>query len=139
MQIPLFHLAFPVTDLDAARQFYVGLLECSVGREDARWVDFNFFGHQITAHLVADELSPGPTNPVDGKAIPVRHFGVILPWEAWQALADRLQQAQVSFLVPPYIRFAGHVGEQATLFIQDPAGNGLEFKAFKDPQRVFAR
>jgi uncharacterized protein len=137
--LPSFHLAFPVTDLQAARGFYAGLLGCTIGREDASWIDFDFFGHQISAHLVDVAPEPGATNDVDGKAVPVRHFGVILGWEAWHLFAERLRAAQVAFLIEPHIRFTGQVGEQATLFIQDPAGNGLEFKSFKDPQRVFAR
>lgn len=139
MPIPPFHLAFPVTDLEATRAFYTGLLGCVVGREDARWIDFDFFGHQISAHLVDLAPEPGPTNEVDGKAVPVRHFGAVLDWDGWLALAERLRGADIVFLIEPHIRFAGQVGEQATLFIQDPSGNGLEFKAFKDPQRLFAR
>lgn len=137
--MPPFHLAFPVTDLQAARSFYAGLLGCGIGREDTRWIDFDFFGHQITAHLVDAVPARGPTNDVDGKAVPVCHFGAVLEWAAWHALAERLRAAQLSFLIAPHIRFAGQVGEQATFFIQDPAGNGLEFKSFKDPQRIFAR
>lgn len=134
-----FHLAFPVVDLEATRRFYVEVLGCRVGREDARWIDFDFYGHQITAHRVDRPPAPEPTNPVDGKDIPVRHFGAILEWQEWQCLADRLREQGVGFLIEPGIRFRGQVGEQATLFIKDPVGNGLEFKAFKDPTRVFAR
>lgn len=134
-----FHLAFPVTDLEAARTFYVQTLGCSVGREDLRWIDFNFFGHQISAHLVDATPAAGPTNTVDGQEIPVRHFGAILEWQQWQALVARLRAAGTRFLIEPQLRFAGLVGEQATLFVQDPSGNGLEFKAFKDPRRLFAR
>ncbi|MBU1191694.1 MAG: VOC family protein [Gammaproteobacteria bacterium] len=139
MPIPRFHLAFPVTDLAMTRNFYAGLLGCAVGREDTRWIDFDFFGHQISAHLVDAMPAPGPTNEVDGKAVPVRHFGAVLDWKDWHALAERLRQSDVAFLIEPHIRFAGQVGEQATLFIEDPCGNGLEFKSFKDPQRLFAR
>lgn len=139
MNLPPFHLAFPVTDIEAARAFYAGLLGCGVGREDTRWIDFDFFGHQISAHLVDEPPPSGPTNEVDGKAVPVRHFGAVLEWDAWHALADRLRGAGVDFLIEPHIRFPGQTGEQATLFIQDPSGNGLEFKAFKDPRRLFAR
>ena len=136
---PPFHLAIPVTDLQAARAFYAGLLRCAVGREASRWIDFNFFGHQLTAHLVDTAPAPGPTNEVGGKAVPVRHFGAILAWDDWHGLVERLRAAQVNFLIEPHLRFAGEAGEQATCFIQDPAGNGLEFKSFKDMQRLFAR
>ena len=134
-----FHLALPVRDLEAARTFYVDLLGCSVGRESATWIDFNFFGHQVTTHLSSEAPRPAATNPVDGKQVPVRHFGVILDWDAWQALAERLTQAGVSFLIEPYIRFRGQVGEQATMFLLDPSQNGLEFKAFRDREQIFAR
>lgn len=134
-----FHLALPVRDLEAARTFYVDLLGCSVGRESATWIDFNFFGHQVTTHLSPEEPQPAATNPVDGQQVPVRHFGVILDWDAWQALAGRLTQAGVSFLIEPYIRFRGQVGEQATMFLLDPSQNGLEFKAFRDQRQIFAR
>lgn len=137
--MPPFHLAFPVTDIEASRAFYGGLLGCAVGREDTRWIDFDFFGHQISAHLVDTAPAAEPTNQVDGKAVPVRHFGAVLEWEEWQRLAQRLRDARIEFLIEPHIRFAGQVGEQATLFITDPSGNGLEFKAFRDPQRLFAR
>lgn len=134
-----FHLALPVRDLEAARTFYVDLLGCSVGRESATWIDFNFFGHQVTTHLSPEEPQPAATNPVDGQQVPVRHFGVILDWDAWQALAERLTQADISFLIEPYIRFRGQVGEQATMFLLDPSQNGLEFKAFRDREQIFAR
>ena len=134
-----FHLALPVRDLEAARTFYIDLLGCSVGRESATWIDFNFFGHQVTTHLSPEEPQPAATNPVDGQQVPVRHFGVILDWDAWQALAERLTQAGVSFLIDPYIRFRGQVGEQATMFLLDPSQNGLEFKAFRDQKQIFAR
>ncbi len=134
-----FHLALPVRDLEAARTFYVDLLGCSVGRESATWIDFNFFGHQVTTHLSPEEAQPAATNPVDGQQVPVRHFGVILDWDAWQALAERLTQAGVSFLLEPYVRFRGQVGEQATMFLLDPSQNGLEFKAFRDQGQIFAR
>ncbi|EYF04934.1 VOC family protein [Chondromyces apiculatus] len=136
---PPFHLAFPVTDLEATRCFYGSLLGCGLGRESDRWIDFDFFGHQITAHLVDRPAHEAATNPVDGDDIPVRHFGAVLPWEAWHALRDRLRQAGTSFLVEPHIRFAGEPGEQATFFITDPGGNAIEFKSFKDPAKLFAR
>lgn len=136
---PPFHLAFPVADLATTRAFYAGFLGCAVGRESGQWIDFNFFGHQITAHLdpaLGSELSK---NPVDGKQVPVRHFGVILEWNDWQQLAERFRQAGIDFVIEPYVRFKGEVGEQATMFIADPSGNHLEFKSFKDMSRVFAR
>jgi len=137
MSMPPFHLAFPVLDLPATRAFYEGLLGCKVGRTDARWIDFDFFGHQVSAHLV-DAMPVHASNGVDGDAIPTSHWGAVLPWEQWHALADRLRSAGVTFLVPPRIRFAGQAGEQATLFLADPSGNALEFKSVKDPARLFA-
>jgi extradiol dioxygenase family protein len=137
--IPPFHLAFPVTDLEATRRFYVDVLGCRVGREDARWIDLDFLGHQLSAHLVDADASSRETNPVDGDDVPVRHFGVVLPWDAWQALAERLRAAETPFLIAPRIRFAGQVGEQATFFLRDPCGNAIELKSFKDPARLFAR
>lgn len=131
-----FHLAFPVNDLEAARGFYHGLLGCTVGRESARWIDFDFFGHQITAHL-SDEATTVRANAVDGDAVPVRHFGAVLSMDAWNELAERLRGAGTRFRIEPHVRFKGEVGEQATLFIDDPAGNALEFKAFADPSRMF--
>jgi hypothetical protein len=134
-----FHLAFPVDDLAAARRFYGELLGCAEGRSSDQWIDFDFHGHQLVAHLAPDELRAAATNPVDGHDVPVRHFGVVLDWQAWHALADRLRAAGVAFLIEPGIRFAGLAGEQATMFFRDPAGNALEFKAFKDPSQLFAR
>ena len=134
-----FHLAIPVADLEATRTFYTDLLGCSIGRESATWIDFNFFGHQVTTHLSPQEAGRAETNPVDGKNVPVRHFGVILDWDTWHALAAQLTQTGVSFLIEPYIRFRGQVGEQATMFLLDPSQNGLEFKAFKDRSQIFAR
>jgi uncharacterized protein len=139
MSVPPFHLAFPVDDLTAARAFYGALLGCSEGRSSEQWVDFDFFGHQLVAHLAASERRETATNPVDGESVPVRHFGVVLDWDAWHALAQRLRDAGVAFLIEPGIRFAGQTGEQATLFVRDPAGNALEFKAFRDPSQLFAR
>jgi extradiol dioxygenase family protein len=135
---PRFHLAFPVTDLGAARQFYQDVLGCGIGRESDRWIDFDFHGHQITAHLV-DHCRDVDVNAVDGDAVPVRHFGAILAWDDWQHLAARLEGLPTDFLIAPRIRFAGQAGEQATLFIRDPAGNAIEFKAFRDDRQVFAR
>ncbi len=136
---PPFHLAFPVRDLAATRSFYVDLLGCAVGRSSDRWIDLDLCGHQLTAHLVSgDRLPPEPTNPVDGDQVPVRHFGVILEWDAWHALADRLRAAQVRFVIEPHLRFAGQVGEQATMFFRDPSGNALEFKSFRDSSQIFS-
>ena len=136
MPRPRFHLAFPVHDLVAARAFYEGLLRCGVGRTDTRWVDFDFFGHQITAHLV-DEAPGEGSNAVDGHRVPVRHFGAILEWEAWHALRDHLVEVGVDFVIEPYLRFEGQPGEQATMFLRDPSGNALEFKSFRDDAAVF--
>ncbi len=137
--MPPFHLAFPVDDLAAARRFYGGLLGCSEGRSSEQWIDFDFFGHQVVAHLAPDELTRTATNAVDGHAVPVRHFGVVLDWDSWHAMAERLRQAGVAFLIEPGIRFAGLPGEQATMFFLDPAGNALEFKAFRRIEQMFAR
>jgi extradiol dioxygenase family protein len=134
-----FHVAFPVYDLVSTRQFYETILGCSVGRTAPTWIDFNLFGHQITAHQVADARPAVPTNAVDGKGVPVSHWGVILTPAEWQALADRLTAAQVEFLIEPHQRFVGQVGEQATLFITDPSGNALEFKAFAHDESIFAQ
>jgi extradiol dioxygenase family protein len=138
MDRPRFHLAFPVRDLEEARAFYGGLLGCAEGRSSPEWVDFDFHGHQIVAHL-APATEALATNPVDGEDVPVRHFGVILDLASWRALADRLEAAGVRFIIPPQVRFQGQPGEQATLFFLDPSGNALEFKAFADDARVFAR
>lgn len=137
--IPPFHLAFAVTDLQATQAFYVDLLGCQTGRTSDRWIDFDFFGHQITAHLIDTALPEAETNPVDGEKVPSRHFGAILDWDDWQTLSARLQDAKIAFLIEPQIRFAGEVGEQATMFFRDPSGNALEFKAFKDKAMIFAK
>jgi extradiol dioxygenase family protein len=134
-----FHLAFPVDDLAAARRFYGGLLGCPEGRSSEAWIDFNLFGHQIVAHLVPRSSSVRPTNPVDGHDVPVPHFGVVLSLEAFDQLASRLQQAETRFVIEPHTRFKGEIGEQATMFLLDPAGNALEFKAFADLGQLFAR
>lgn len=134
----LFHLAFPVSDLVATRRFYVDVLGCGVGRESERWIDFDFFGHQLTAHLTESARSAAH-NPVDGDAVPVPHFWVILDWQAWHELARRLEQRGTAFVIAPRVRFQGEVGEQATMFLTDPCGNHLEFKAFQDSRQVFAR
>jgi uncharacterized protein len=134
-----FHLAFPVADLAAARAFYGGLLGCPEGRSSPEWVDFDFYGHQIVAHLAPDETGRAGVNAVDGDHVPVRHFGVVLTMEDWQALADRLEAAGTAFVIEPHVRFKGEVGEQATMFFLDPSGNALEFKAFADIGRLFAK
>lgn len=138
MAVRPFHVAFPVTDLAKTRRFYEEVLGCKIGRTSDTWIDFNLFGHQITAHLAPDEIRQAATNAVDSKAVPVRHWGVILEMEEWEALAQRLKEKNLSFVIEPYIRFKGEVGEQATLFFLDPSGNALEFKAFKTDDSIFA-
>lgn len=132
-----FHLALPVHDLALARAFYGDHLGCSEGRSALRWVDYDFFGHQLSLHLSADSGVRIYT-PVDGHAVPVPHFGVVLPWDDWHALARRLKSRGQAFIIEPTTRFAGQVGEQATMFFMDPSGNALEFKSFEDPTQVFA-
>lgn len=134
-----FHYAFPVHDLEAARAFYGGILRCPEGRSDATWVDFDLYGHQIVAHLSPSQAGVRNHNPVDGHDVPVPHFGVVLSMDQWREIADRLRAAKVRFVIEPGIRFAGQVGEQATLFVLDPSGNALEFKAFADMSRLFAK
>lgn len=136
---PRFHLAFPVTDLEEARRFYGGFLGCAEGRSAADWVDFDFFGHQIVAHRVERAQMTDATSLVDGRNVPVRHFGVVVDLATWETLAARFQAAGVSFIVEPYVRFRGEPGEQATMFFLDPFGNALEFKAFADMSRLFAK
>ena len=138
MNRPPFHLAFPVRDIPAARAFYGDLLGCPEGRSSERWVDFDFFGHQLVAHLV-DGQGDTPTNPVDGDAVPVPHFGAVLEWGVWEELAERLRAANQTFVIEPRVRFEGQVGEQGTFFVRDPSGNALEFKTFRDPSRLFAQ
>jgi len=138
MSIPPFHLAFPVDNLAAARRFYGDLLGCPEGRSADHWVDFDLHGHQIVAHLAPDAIRPRASNPVDGEDVPVPHFGLVLPMKAWKALAARLEAAGVEFVIPPTVRFTGEPGEQATMFLFDPAGNALEFKAMADPAKLFA-
>lgn len=134
-----FHLAVPVTDLDAARDFYCGLLGLETGRTASRWIDLNFYGHQVTLHLVDDNTADIARNPVDGDDVPARHFGVILERDDWQRLADRLTAEAVQFIIEPRIRFKGEIGEQATMFFLDPSGNALEFKSFSNKTQLFAR
>jgi extradiol dioxygenase family protein len=135
----LFHLAFPVTDLGAAREFYGGILGCEEGRSSDHWIDFSLYGHQIVAHLAPESAGVSATNNVDADHVPVPHFGIVLPMKDWRALADRLNERGVEFLIEPKIRFAGEVGEQATMFFLDPSGNALEFKGFNDFSQVFAK
>jgi extradiol dioxygenase family protein len=139
MTLPPFHLAFPVHDLDAARAFYGGLLGCPEGRSSDRWIDFDFFGHQIVAHLDPDARPRAVHNPVDGHDVPVPHFGAVLAMDRWQALADRLAGTGMEFVIAPTIRFRGQPGEQATMFFRDPSGNALELKAMADPAQLFAK
>ena len=134
-----FHLAIPVDDLEKARAFYAGDLGCDTGRESDIWIDFNFFGHQVTAHLDRDLQKESATNPVDGDQVPIRHFGLILDRAAWDEVAARLKAAGTPFIIEPRLRFEGQVGEQGTFFVRDPAGNALEFKTFADMGRVFER
>jgi extradiol dioxygenase family protein len=134
-----FHLAFPVDDLTAARVFYGDLLGCSEGRSSPDWVDFDFYGHQIVAHLAPHETEAVSANAVDGHDVPVRHFGVILSMEAWQVAADKLTAAGIDFVIKPYVRFKGEPGEQATMFFKDPSGNAIEMKAFADIGKLFAK
>ncbi|MEQ8404921.1 MAG: VOC family protein [Oceanicaulis sp.] len=136
---PRFHLAFPVDDLKAARRFYGELLGCAEGRSSEHWIDFDFHGHQIVAHLSPDDCAAAKKNAVDGKQVPVRHFGLLLDYADFDRLAERFKRAGTEFLIDPYLRFEGQAGEQKTMFVRDPAGNALEFKAFKDDDQVFAK
>ena len=134
-----FHLAFPINDIEETKSFYKKHFNCEIGREDRKWVDFDFYGHQLSAHLRPEELKNTKKNSVDGKDVPVRHFGVILEWETWHQLSSKLKENNVDFIIDPYIRFKGEVGEQATMFFLDPSGNALEFKSFRDSSQVFAK
>ncbi len=139
MTLPPFHLAFPVHDLEAARAFYGDLLGCPEGRSSEEWIDFDFFGHQIVAHL-DPAMQPRPHhNAVDGHDVPVPHFGAVLQMDEWQVLAERLSASGANFVIEPTVRFAGLPGEQATMFFLDPSGNALEIKAMRDPARLFAK
>jgi uncharacterized protein len=137
--MPPFHLAFPVHSLAAAREFYGELLGCPEGRSSDAWVDFNFYGHQIVAHLAPEEIGHRSTSAVDGDAVPVRHFGAVLSIAQWEELADKLRAAGTRFIIEPHIRFKGEVGEQATMFFLDPSGNAVEIKAFADMSSLFAK
>ncbi|MCA1762721.1 MAG: VOC family protein [Flavobacteriales bacterium] len=132
-----FHVAFPVNDLPATRSFFEGVLGCKIGRTSEKWIDFDLYGHQITAHLTDQAIQEPPANEVDGKPVPIKHFGVILEWEQWHELVERLNAANTGFIIEPYIRFKGEPGEQATMFFLDPSGNALEFKAFKRDDAIF--
>ena len=133
-----FHLAFPVTDLVETKKFYTEILGCSTGRSSDKWIDFNFYGHQVVAHLSPDDCQQKQTNVVDGKNVPAAHWGVILDRKDWDELADRLKSHNIKFIIEPYIRFEGDAGEQATMFFLDPSGNALEFKAFKNDDQIFS-
>lgn len=135
MTIP-FHMAAPIRDKEEARSFYTERLGCTVGREADHWIDFDFFGHQLSLH-VSDVEETIATNTVDGKNVPIRHFGAVLPWQDWHDLRDRLVAAETDFVIDPYIRFVGKPGEQATMFFKDPSGNALEFKSFRNPDSLF--
>lgn len=138
-QLTPFHVAIPVHNLEACRVFYRDVLNCEEGRSSDHWVDFNFFGHQLVIHFKAQSQQEDNTNAVDGKLVPIPHYGVVLPWDTFQAFAADLKQKDIQFIIEPYIRFEGLVGEQATMFFKDPAGNALEFKAFKDMSQLFAK
>jgi len=137
--IPLFHLAFPVDNLEQAKNFYTKVLDCKIGRKSNKWIDFNFFGHQITAHLSKNNFSKANNNKVDGKDVPIRHFGLIMDWEDWHKIKEKLILNKVNFHISPYIRFEGQIGEQATLFFSDPSSNMIELKAFKNKKMLFAK
>lgn len=139
MSLRPFHLAFPVDDLAKARAFYGDAMGCAEGRSSDEWIDFDFYGHQIVAHLAPGRAGDRASNHVDGHGVPVPHFGIVLRMEDWQELADRLQAAGVDFAIEPTIRFRGQVGEQATMIFRDPSGNALEMKAFADDAMLFAR
>ena len=139
MALAPFHLAIPVHNLELCRNFYTNVLQLEEGRSSDHWVDYNFFGHQLVIHFKAKQTEEDTTNEVDGKAVPVPHFGVVLEWEAFQEFAELLKSKDITFIIEPYIRFEGLVGEQATMFFKDPSGNALEFKAFKDMNQLFAK
>lgn len=132
-----FHLAFPVHDLEEAKTFYTETIGCSLGRSSKKWIDFNMFGHQVVAHLSPEDTPKVNQSNVDGKKVPVRHFGIVLEWNQWHTFADELKAKGIKFLIEPYIRFKEKAGEQATMFFLDPSGNALEFKSFKEPDNLF--
>lgn len=133
-----FHLAIPVNDLDKAKEFYNGLLGAEIGRSDPTWIDFNFYGHQLVCHLT-ESSNTQSKNPVDQHNVPVPHFGIVLEWDTFHQLAMDLKNNKVEFIIEPTIRFKGQVGEQATLFLNDPSGNAIEFKSFKDQENLFRK
>ena len=139
MKIPRFHLAFPVHDLELAREFYINALGCTLGRESKKWIDFNLLGHQVVAHLSPEDCTEISTNSVDNDEIPSRHFGVILPWDEWGELCRKIKNDGLKFLIEPKTRFKNNSGEQGTFFIKDPSGNALEFKSFKDENDIFKK
>lgn len=139
MSLVPFHLAVPVSNLNAARKFYRETLGLEEGRSDAHWVDFNMYGHQFVIHEVEQIKAAPGFGKVDNHNVPVPHFGLILDWEDWEILAKRLTNLNISFEIKPYIRFEGLVGEQATMFFYDPSGNALEFKAFRNPDQIFQK
>nr|WP_115810961.1 VOC family protein [Winogradskyella pacifica] len=139
MALAPFHLAIPVHNLELCRNFYTNVLQLEEGRSSDHWVDYNFFGHQLVIHFKAKQTEEDVTNEVDGKAVPVPHFGVVLEWEAFKEFAELLKSKDITFIIEPYIRFEGLVGEQVTMFFKDPSGNALEFKAFKDMNQLFAK
>ena len=139
MELSPFHLAIPVHNLTECRNFYTNILNFEEGRSSDHWVDYNFFGHQLVIHYKEKQTTEVATNLVDGKDVPVPHFGVVLPWEIFQQFAELLKSKDITFIIEPYIRFEGQVGEQATMFFKDPSGNALEFKAFKDMSQLFSK
>lgn len=132
-----FHLAIPVEDLSKSKDFYVNIMGCKIGRTAPKWIDFDFFGHQLSIHLKPEETGLSPKNEVDGDQVPVRHFGIIAPWDQWHRLSDDLKNNAIDFIIEPHIRFEGQVGEQATMFFLDPSGNAIEIKSFKDQSQLF--
>ena len=136
---PRFHLAIPVHDLESARQFYGDMLSCPEGRSSEEWVDFDFYGHQLVAHLDRHNQPVAARNLVDGYQVPIRHFGLLLEWREWERLAEKLKHSQYELMIEPTIRFKGRAGEQGTFFVQDPSGNALEFKSFKNETQIFAK
>lgn len=139
MTLPRFHLAFPVKELEEIRAFYVDLLGCETGRSSEKWIDFDFWGHQVVAHVSPDDAGKSASNEVDGHKVPAKHFGVILEWDEFDRLATKLKSHNQEFVIDPYVRFEGKPGEQATMFLLDPSGNALEFKAFRDESQIFAK
>ncbi|MEC7478547.1 MAG: VOC family protein [Bacteroidota bacterium] len=134
-----FHLAIPVHDLEKSRDFYKNILGCDEGRSSDHWVDFNLFGHQLVIHYKEKSTEKSKTNPVDGKDVPIPHFGVILEWNQFHNFSNQLIEKGITFIIDPYIRFKGLPGEQATMFFKDPCGNALEFKSFKDFNQIFQK